>query len=384
MKYNGLLVDEAAMIRKQGECAAKIIDLRDKIREIIGDVDIGANAGTQAFKDYLFKTKGLPVLKVTEKNAEAADDQTMVMLAEWCADARPELVPLFDLIQEYRKWSKLKTTYLDGYLRFINSATGRIHPDMLPLATETGRFAARNPNLQNMPRKTNDPVGIRSFIVAPEGHVLVSCDFSQIELRIGAFYCRDAKMLETYRSGGDIHAATTSVIFGIPYEQAVVFHKAAVYRRGAFDFLDDLPVLRQLGHEPAIEPMVQPQGIVRVGAGIAHGFGIVRRQFIEIPARRHFLEGRQFVPQQLRYQVLQAAIRQAPKDERLFEGHLGRRDSVIAGRLDDNAQGIKEHGLEGEVMCHLDNAGIRPHQFCQQRVYRAWIGVAALQMLQGA
>lgn len=221
MKYNGLLVDEAAMIRKQGECAAKIIDLRDKIKAIIGDVDIGANAGTQAFKDYLFKTMGLPVLKVTEKNAEAADDQTMIMLAEWCADHRPELVPLFDLIQEYRKWSKLKTTYLDGYLRFINPATGRIHPDMLPLATETGRFAARNPNMQNAPRKTNDPVGIRSFIIAPEGHVLVSCDFSQIELRIGAFYCRDDRMLDTYRSGGDIHAATTSVIFGIPYEQAV-------------------------------------------------------------------------------------------------------------------------------------------------------------------
>jgi len=221
MKYNGLLMDETAMIRKQGECAEKIIDLRDQIWEIIGDVDIGANAGTQAFKDYLFKTMGLPVLKVTEKNAEAADDQTMIMLAEWCADNRPELVPLFDLIQEYRKWSKLKTTYLDGYLRFINPATGRIHPDMLPLATETGRFAARNPNMQNAPRKTNDPVGIRSFIIAPEGCVLVSCDFSQIELRIGAFYCRDAKMLETYRSGGDIHAATTSVIFGIPYEQAV-------------------------------------------------------------------------------------------------------------------------------------------------------------------
>ena len=221
MKYNGLLVDEAAMIRKQGECAAKIIDLRDKIKAIIGDVDIGANAGTQAFKDYLFKTMGLPVLKVTEKNAEAADDQTMIMLAEWCADHRPELVPLFDLIQEYRKWSKLKTTYLDGYLRFINPATGRIHPDMLPLATETGRFAARNPNMQNAPRKTNDPVGIRSFIIAPEGRVLVSCDFSQIELRIGAFYCRGDRMLDTYRNGGDIHAATTSVIFGIPYEQAV-------------------------------------------------------------------------------------------------------------------------------------------------------------------
>ena len=221
MKYNGLLMDEVAMIRKQGECAARLLDLREKIRAIVGDVDIGANAGTQAFKDYLFKTLGLPVLKTTAKNAEAADDQTMVMLAKWCAVHRPELVPLFELVQEYRKWSKLKTTYIDGYLRFVNPATGRIHPDLMPLATETGRFAARNPNMQNCPRKTNDPVGIRAFIIAPEGHVLVSCDFSQIELRVGAFYCRDPKMLETYRSGGDIHAATTSVIFGIPYEQAV-------------------------------------------------------------------------------------------------------------------------------------------------------------------
>jgi len=221
MKYNGLLMDETAMIRKQGECSARLLDIHERIRAMIGDVDIGANAGTQAFKDYLFKTLGLPVLKTTEKNAEAADDQTMVMLAEWCAVNRPELVPLFELVQEYRKWSKLKTTYIDGYLRFINPATGRIHPDLLPLATETGRFAARNPNMQNCPRKTNDPVGIRSFIIAPEGHVIVSCDFSQIELRVGAFYCRDRMMLDTYRNGGDIHAATTSVIFGIPYEQAV-------------------------------------------------------------------------------------------------------------------------------------------------------------------
>ena len=220
MKYNGLLMDETAMIRKQGECAARLLELREKIHAMTGGVEIGANAGTQAFKDYLFKTLGLPVLKTTAKNAEAADDQTMVMLAEWCADHRPELVPLFEMVQEYRKWSKLKTTYIDGYLRFINPATGRIHPDLLPLATETGRFAARNPNMQNCPRKTNDPVGVRSFILAPEGHVLVSCDFSQIELRVGAFYCRDPKMLETYRSGGDIHAQTTSVIFGVPYAQA--------------------------------------------------------------------------------------------------------------------------------------------------------------------
>ena len=200
MKYNGLLMDETAMIRKQGECAARLLELREKIHAMTGGVEIGANAGTQSFKDYLFKTLELPVLKTTAKNAEhsrptagrlearrseaecagtpgairdahgaSIDDQTMVMLAEWCAEHRPELVPLFELVQEYRKWSKLKTTYIDGYLRFINPATGRIHPDLLPLATETGRFACRRPNLQNQCQPGNDYVGVRNFIVSPEG-----------------------------------------------------------------------------------------------------------------------------------------------------------------------------------------------------------------------
>ena len=151
---------------------------------------------------------GLPVLKTTDKNQEAADDATMQMLKEYCVENRPELVRLFEAVQEYRKWGKLKSTYIDGYLTYINEVTGRIHPDLMPLGTETGRFAARDPNMQNCPRKTNDPVGVRNFIVADEGKVLMSLDFSQIELRVGAFYCRDPKMLETYRSGGDIHAQT--------------------------------------------------------------------------------------------------------------------------------------------------------------------------------
>ena len=113
MKYNGLLMDEPAMIRKQGECAARLLDLREKIRGMIGDVDIGANAGTQAFKDYLFKELGLPVLKTTAKNAEAADDQTLTMLAEWCAEHRPELVPLFELVQ-YTQTFLGRRRYLPG------------------------------------------------------------------------------------------------------------------------------------------------------------------------------------------------------------------------------------------------------------------------------
>ncbi|MGI6378225.1 MAG: bifunctional 3'-5' exonuclease/DNA polymerase [Bacilli bacterium] len=220
MKYNGVPMDTDAMMSKNVEADRKLTELRSAIDEMTGGVDIGANASTSAFKQYLYTDLGLPVLKTTEKHQEAADDATMILLTEYCRENRPELVHLFELVQEYRKWGKLKSTYIDGYLHCVNSATGRIHPDLIPLGTETGRFASRSPNLQNCPRKDNDPIGVRNFIAAPEGKLLISLDFSQIELRVGAFYCRDEKMLETYRAGGDIHAATTSVIFHVPFSEA--------------------------------------------------------------------------------------------------------------------------------------------------------------------
>ena len=214
MKYNGLLVDKALMEQKCTECEDHLAKLRADISFIIGDVKIGANASTSAFKQYLYKDLGLPVLKTTAKYQEAADDEAMVLLSEWCETNRPDLVPLFKLVQEYRRWGKIKSTYIDGYKQHINTATGRIHADLMPLATETGRFAARKPNLQNMPRAGADDVGVRNFFIAPEGKALLSLDFSQIELRVGAFYCRDEKMLETYRTGGDIHDQTATVIYG--------------------------------------------------------------------------------------------------------------------------------------------------------------------------
>lgn len=221
MKYNGVPVDLKLMKEKSAEAKAQISQLKEDIEIMTDGVDIGANASTKAFKNYSYKTLGLPVLKTTAKSSEAVDDEALILLSEWCEKNKSELVSLFQMIKEYRKRNKLKSTYVDGYLKFLNSATKRIHPDLMPLATETGRFASRNPNLQNCPRKDNDPIGIRKFIVAPEGKLLMSLDFSQIELRVGAFYCRDEKMLETYRKSGDIHAQTTSVIFGIPFSQAV-------------------------------------------------------------------------------------------------------------------------------------------------------------------
>lgn len=221
MKHNGLLIDRELMLSKKKEAEMKLAQIKEEITFFIGEVDIGENAGTAAFKNYLYKDLQLPVLKTTAKYKEAADDEAMILLSDWCRENRPELIKLFELVQEYRKWGKLKSTYIDGYIDYINSETGRIHPDLFPLGTDTGRFACRKPNLQNCPRKDNDPVGIRSFIRASAGNVLLSLDLSQIELRAGAFFCRDDRMLETYRTGGDIHGQTTSVIYKIPFEQAV-------------------------------------------------------------------------------------------------------------------------------------------------------------------
>ena len=221
MKYNGIPLDVELMRSKGEEAQKQINQLREDIHLTIGNIDIGANAGTKDFKNYLYKTLELPVLKTTEKLSEAADDEAMLLLSEWCKKNRPELVPLFDMIKDYRKWNKLKSTYIDGYLKFLNSRTNRIHPDLMPLSTQTGRFASRRANLQNCPRKDNDPIGVRNFIRADKGNIILSLDFSQIELRVGAFYCRDEKMLETYKNGGDIHAQTTSVIFNIPFSQAI-------------------------------------------------------------------------------------------------------------------------------------------------------------------
>lgn len=220
MKANGIPVNLPLMQERKAEAEAEMERIRQEIEFIIGDVNIGANCSTQAFKNYLYKDLGLPILKTTETNREAADDMTMTLLKEWCDANRPELSGLFTLVQEYRKWGKIKSTYIDGYLKYLNPVTGCIHPELFALSTDTGRMNCRNPNAQNMPRKTNDPIGVRNFIKAPEGCLILSLDFSQIELRVGAFYCRDEVMMDTYRKNGDIHAATTGVIFGVSYEEA--------------------------------------------------------------------------------------------------------------------------------------------------------------------
>jgi DNA polymerase I len=222
MKYNGIKVDTLLIYEKKLQAEEVLSELKRTIKRIAGrDINIGSNASTEDFKNFLYKEQKLPILKTTEKLNEAVDEEALILLKEWCSENRKEMVEFIDKVLEYRKWSKLTSTYIEGILKYINPVTEAVHADFFPLGTETGRFASRNINLQNLPRKGSDPIGIRNFFKPREGHVFVDFDFSQIELRVGAYYCRDEKMLSTYREGGDIHAQTTSVIYNIPFEAAV-------------------------------------------------------------------------------------------------------------------------------------------------------------------
>lgn len=221
MKYHGVRVNKSLMYEKQFEAEEKINKIRKEIHQFSGsEIALGANASTDSFKKYLYEDLKLPVMKTTAKYQAAADEESLILLKDWCMINRPEIVRLLDLVHDYRKWNKIKATYIDGFLNAVNNATGCIHTSFFQLGTDTGRFASRNPNLQNMPRKDNDPIGIRNFLIPNDGHIFIDFDFSQIELRVGSWYCRDAKMLDTYKHDGDIHAQTTSVIYNIPFDEA--------------------------------------------------------------------------------------------------------------------------------------------------------------------
>lgn len=229
MKANGLTLNIDLMKECSNKADAEMKRLHDEIQKMTRGVNIGKSGNTNKLKEYLFKGKKLPVVKTTEKGEPALDEEALILLQEHCESEKANreqsaLSALFPLLREYRNWGKIKSTYIDGYLKHINSATERIHPNMLSLSTETGRMSCSSPNAQNMPRKDNDPIGVRKFISAPRGYCYIAADQSQIELRVGAFYSRDPAMLRIYHRDGDIHALTTSIIYGISYEEATDKH----------------------------------------------------------------------------------------------------------------------------------------------------------------
>ncbi len=145
------------------------------------------------------------MVKKTPSGAPSTDEEVLEKLAED--------YPLPKILLEYRGLTKLKSTYTDKLPRMVNPATGRVHTNYAQAVAVTGRLASNDPNLQNIPVRTAEGRRIREAFIAPPGYVIVSADYSQIELRIMAHISRDENLLRAFAAGEDVHRATAAEIF---------------------------------------------------------------------------------------------------------------------------------------------------------------------------
>ena len=209
MEQEGVAID-AAKLAALSETVAKDLDrLTGEIHALAGgEFNINSNKQLQR---VLFDTLGLEKARKTKTGFSTDED----VLAELAANH-----PIAGRILEYRQLAKMKSTYIDALPRLVNARTGRIHTSFNQTVTATGRLSSSDPNLQNIPVRTELGRTIRSAFVPRRGNVLMDADYSQIELRIMAHLSKDAGFVETFRQGGDIHTRTAARIYGVD-EKAV-------------------------------------------------------------------------------------------------------------------------------------------------------------------
>ncbi len=241
MEQSGFLVDREA-IERYGEQLGEGADALE--REIYEDVGYAFNVQSPVqLGDALFVKLGLPHGKKTRKGYS-----TSAEVLEGLRDAHP----VVNKVLQYRTLSKLRSTYCDGLLKAVTE-DGRIHSSFNQTETRTGRISSTEPNLQNIPVRTELGREFRRFFVAKEGSVLVDADYSQIELRVLAHMANDAQMQSDFRSGRDIHTSTAARVFRMPEEfvtsqmrsRAKAVNFGIVYGIGAFSLAKDIGVSRR-------------------------------------------------------------------------------------------------------------------------------------------
>jgi len=244
MEQAGVKIDTAALTQMsshlEGESAVKA----KEIYEIAGS-EFNISSPRQ-LGDVLFNRLNLPK---PVKYGKGRTISTAVDVLETLAEEHPIARKVLD----YRQLTKLKSTYVDALPALINPTTGRLHTTFGQTGTATGRLSSANPNLQNIPIRTELGRGIRAAFTAEPGHVLLTADYSQIELRLLAHFSRDPLLVEAYRRGDDIHTLTASQVFGVPPLMVTPDHRrqAKVVNFGIVYGLSAFGLSQQLGIEPA-------------------------------------------------------------------------------------------------------------------------------------
>ncbi|TOQ68611.1 DNA polymerase I [Vibrio parahaemolyticus] len=209
IERTGVLIDDMKLSAQSVEIAARLEELEQKAYEI-AEQEFNMNSPKQ-LQAILFEKMGLPVVKKTPSGTPSTNEE---VLQELALD-----YPLPKLILEYRGLAKLKSTYTDKLPKMINPSTGRVHTSYHQAVTATGRLSSTDPNLQNIPIRNEEGRRIRQAFVAPAGYKILAVDYSQIELRIMAHLSGDQALLDAFRDGKDIHAATAAEIMGVSIDQ---------------------------------------------------------------------------------------------------------------------------------------------------------------------
>ncbi|MDW1843252.1 DNA polymerase I [Vibrio sp. Vb0839] len=242
IERTGVFIDEMKLSAQSVEITARLDELEKKAYEIAKQ-EFNMNSPKQ-LQAILFEKMGLPVVKKTPSGTPSTNEE---VLQELALD-----YPLPKLILEYRGLAKLKSTYTDKLPKMINPSTGRVHTSYHQAVTATGRLSSTDPNLQNIPIRNEAGRRIRQAFVTPSGHKILAVDYSQIELRIMAHLSGDQALLNAFRDGKDIHAATAAEIMGVSIEdvsseqrrRAKAVNFGLIYGMSAFGLAKQLGIPR--------------------------------------------------------------------------------------------------------------------------------------------
>jgi DNA polymerase-1 len=264
MEWAGIRIDEAFFSQLNARLAAEKEAVEQQIYGEAGEeFNIGSNL---QLRQILFEKLGLPVIKRT-KTGPSTDVTVLEELA-----AQGHRLP--ELLMQYRQLDKLRSTYVDALPRLVNPETGRLHTSFNQTIASTGRLSSSDPNLQNIPIRTELGAEIRRGFIPAEGHVFFSADYSQIELRILAHYSEDPAFVEAFRAGADIHRQTAALIFGVEpaavtremRDRAKTVNFAIIYGIGSFSLAG------------------------RLGIPVAEGKKFIEAYFERFPGVRRYLD----------------------------------------------------------------------------------------------
>ena len=340
MEREGVRVDEVALGRLAEEFGAKLEQLEAEIHRLAGE-PFQVNSPKQ-LQVVLFEKLGLPPQKKT-KTGYSTDESVLEVLAEQH--------DLPALVLDHRRLSKLRSTYVDALPPLVNEHTGRIHPTFHQTGAATGRLSSSHPNVQNIPIRSEDGIRIREAFIPAEGRVLVSADYSQVELRILAHFSGDASLREAFADGADIHRRTAAEVAGID-EEAVSDEQRAAAKAVNFGILYGLSAFglaRQLTI-PTGEAQAMIDAYFGRYLGVRHFLDQTLESAKEHGYVRTLLGRRRYLPD---LRSRNRAVRQASERMAVNTVVQGTAADLMKKAMVDVAEGLESAGLAARMILQV-------------------------------